>query len=86
MAVHAQAAEMLLSKGLLSDGSLYISALPQASLSPRPASGGWQPAARSLNGSPGASGSLRTLLKQVCSLCSVCSVWCPLVFDLDLGI
>lgn len=82
---------MLLSRGLLSDGSLYRSASPQASLPlrPRSPSGGWQPAARSLSsspGSPGASGSLRTLLKQVCSLCFVHGVWCPLVTDSHPGV
>ena len=70
--MHVQAAEMLLSKGLLSNGSRYRTASPQASLPPQPRtpSGGWQPAARSFSsGSPGASGSLRALLKQACSLC-----------------
>ena len=78
MLIHVQAAEMLLSKGLLSNGSLYRTASPQASLPPHPRtpSGGWQPAARSFSsgspsGSPGASGSLRALLKQACSLCLV---------------
>ena len=76
-----QAAEMLLRKGLLSDGSLYRSSSPQngSPTRPRSPSGGWQPAARAL-GTSGSSvsshsangssqvvlDSLRTLLKQVC--------------------
>lgn len=76
-----QAADMLLRKGLLSNGSLYRSSSPQngSPARSRSPSGGWQPAARASGTSVSsvssqstagsrqvASDSLRTLLKQVC--------------------
>ena len=84
-----QAADMLLRKGLLSDGSLYRSSSPQngSPARPGPPSGGWQPAARASGASVSsvssqsttgsrqvAADSLRTLLKQVC-VPALLAVW-----------
>lgn len=63
-----QAAEMLLKKGLLSDGALYrsASATQGSPTHKRLSSGGWQPAARSTASSQGGPElGIRDMLRQV---------------------